>query len=104
MYNMSYADHSIVLAEAFKYSHIILGSTTYNTGIFESMHSFLHYIVSHNLQNRKFVLIENGSWAATCGNIMRTELEKLKGTEFLNDNFCIKSTPKKNKLPTWIML
>lgn len=98
MYNMSYADHSIVLAEAFKYSHIILGTTTYNTGIFESMHTFLHYIVSHNLQNRKFVLIENGSWAATCGNIMRTELEKLKGTEFLNDNFCIKSTLKKEQI------
>lgn len=98
MFNMSYSDHSRVLAEAFKYSHIVLGSTTYNTGIFESMHTFLNHLVSHNLQNRKFVIIENGSWAATCGNIMRTELEKLKGTEFLNDNFCIKSTLKAEQI------
>lgn len=98
MFNMSYADSSKVLAEAFKYSHIVMGSTTYNTGVFESMHAFLHQIISHNLQNRKFVLIENGSWAATCGNIMRTELEKLKGTEFLNDNFCIKSTLKEEQI------
>ncbi len=98
MFNMSYADSSIVLAEAFKYSHIVMGSTTYNTGVFESMHVFLHQIISHNLQNRKFVLIENGSWAATCGGQMRAELEKLKGTEFLNDIFCIKSTLKEEQI------
>ena len=99
MFNLSYADHSKVLAEAFKYSHIVLGSTTYNAGIFESMQTFLHHLVSHNLQNRKFVLIENGSWAATCGGQMKAELEKLKGSEFLNDNFCIKSTLKKEQIP-----
>lgn len=98
MYNISYSDNSVVLAEAFKYSHIVLGSTTYNTGVFETMHTFLTHLVSHNLQNRKFALVENGSWAATCGNIMKTELEKLKGSEFLNDNFCIKSTLKKEQV------
>lgn len=98
MFNLSYADHSKVLAESFKYSHIVLASTTYNAGIFESMQTFLHHLVSHNLQNRKFVLIENGSWAATCGGQMRIELEKLKGTEFLNDNFCIKSTLKAEQI------
>ncbi len=98
VFNMSYSDHSKVLAEAFKYSHIVLASTTYNAGIFESMQTFLHHLVSHNLQNRKFVLIENGSWAATCGGQMRTELEKLKGSEFLNDNFCIKSTLKEEQI------
>lgn len=98
MFNMSYADHSRVLAEAFKYSHIVLGSTTYNMGIFESMNNFVHHIVSHNLQNRKYALIENGSWAATCGSLMRTELEKLKGSEFLSDNFCIKSTLKEDQI------
>lgn len=98
MYNISYSDNSVVLADAFKYSHIILGSTTYNTGVFETMHTFLTHLVSHNLQNRKFALVENGSWAAICGNIMKTELEKLKGSEFLNDNFCIKSTLKKEQV------
>ncbi len=98
MYNMSYADHSRVLAEAFKYSHIVLGSTTYNTGIFESVDTFINHLVSHNLQNRKYILIENGSWAATCGSLMRAELEKLKGSEFLSDNFCIKSTLKEEQI------
>lgn len=98
MYDLSFTEHSEVLAEAFKYSHIVLASTTYNAGIFESMQSFIHSLVSHGLQNRKYVLIENGSWALTCGNLMKTELEKLKGSEFLTENFSIKSTLKEDQL------
>ena len=50
------------------------------------------------LQNRKYVLIENGSWAPTCGLQMRTELEKLKGSEFITDQVCLKSTLKEEQL------
>ncbi len=98
MYDLSYSHQSIVLSEAFKASHIVLASTTYNAGVFESMQSFIHSLVSHNLQNRKFAIIENGSWAVTCGNQIKAELEKLKGTEILTDAFCIKSTLKKEQL------
>lgn len=98
MYDLSYSSHSQVLAEAFKYSHIVLASTTYNAGVFESMHSFLNSLVAHNLQNRKYVIIENGSWAATCGNLIQTEVEKLKGSEILVDRVCIKSTLKEEQL------
>ena len=98
MFDVSFAEHSKVLAEAFKKSHIILATTTYNASIFESMNRFIHSLVSHSLQNRKYVLIENGSWAATCGGIMRTELEKLKGSEFIAENFCIKSAMKEEQL------
>lgn len=98
MFDLSFSDQSKVLAEAFKASHIVLATTTYNAGMFESMQSFIHSLVSHGLQNRKFVLVENGSWAATCGGQMRTELEKLKGSEFLTDLLCLKSTLKNEQL------
>jgi flavorubredoxin len=51
MHDVSFTHHSIVLADAFKYSNIILATTTYNAGIFESMQNFIHCMVSHNLQN-----------------------------------------------------
>ena len=98
IHDVSFTDHSEVLADAFKYSNIILATTTYNAGIFESMQNLIHSLVSHNLQNRKYTLIENGSWAATCGLQMRTELEKLKGSEFVTDQLCLKSTLKNNQL------
>ena len=98
MFDVSMTHPSFVLAEAFKYSNIVLATTTYNAGIFESMENFLHILASHNLQNRKYVLIQNGSWAPTCGKQMREILEKIKGSEILNDSICIKSTLKEEQL------
>lgn len=98
MFDVSMTHSSFVLAEAFKYSHIVLATTTYNAGIFESMEAFLHILSAHNLQNRKYVLIQNGSWAPTCGTQMREILEKIKGSEILNDSICIKSTLKEEQI------
>lgn len=98
MYDVSFSDHSKVLAEAFKYSHIVLATTTYNTGIFESMETFFHKLAAHNLQNRKYVIIENGSWAATCGNLIKSGLENLKGSEILAETLSVKSTCKDEQL------
>ncbi len=94
MFDVSMTHSSFVLAEAFKYSHIVLATTTYNAGIFESMDAFLRILETHNLQNRKYVLIQNGSWAPTCGKQMREILEKIKGSKILDDAICIKSTMK----------
>ena len=98
MYDVSRTHSSYVLSDAFKYSHIVFATTTYNNGIFETMEHLLHNISSHNLQNRKVVLIQNGSWAPTCGNAMRTLLEPIKGTEIIDDSVCIKSTLKEEQL------
>ncbi len=98
MFDVSMTHPSFVLSEAFKNSHIILATTTYNAGIFESMETFLHSLISHNLQNRKYVVIQNGSWAPSCGNQIKEMLSKLKGSEILDDSICIKSTLKENQL------
>lgn len=98
MFDVSMTHPSFVLSEAFRFSHIVLATTTYNAGIFESMETFLHILVSHNLQNRKYVVIQNGSWAPACGGQMREILEKLKGTEILDDSICIKSTLKEEQI------
>ena len=98
MYDVSYSHHSKVLSDAFKYSHIVLATTTYNCGIFESMKAFMDSLIAHGLKNRKFVLIENGSWMPTCGLAMKTEIEKLAGAEILNEPLKIKSALKDEQL------
>ena len=98
MYDVSQTHSSYVLSDAFKYSHIVFATTTYNNGIFETMENLLHNIAAHNLQNRKVVLIQNGSWAPTCGSAMKTILEALKGTEIIDDSICIKSALKEEQL------
>lgn len=98
MFDVSMIHPSFVLSEAFKYSHIVIATTTYNAGIFESMETFLHVLSSHNLQNRKYVIIQNGTWAPACGGQIKEILEKLKGTEILDDSICIKSTLKEEQI------
>ncbi len=98
MFDLAVTHHSEVLAEAFKCSHIVLATTTYNAGIFESMENFLHTLVAHNLQNRKFSVIQNGSWAPVCGGQMQNIVSQLKGTEILESAVCIKSTLKEDQL------
>lgn len=98
MFDVSMTHSSFVLAEAFRCSHIVIATTTYNAGIFESMEACLNIFRSHNLQNRKYVIIQNGSWAPACGGQIREMLEKLKGTEILDDSICIKSTLKEEQI------
>ena len=98
MYDVSRTHHSYVLSDIFKYSHIVFATTTYNNGVFESMENLLHNVAAHCIQNKKVTLIQNGSWAPTCGNAMKTILEGLKNIEIIDESLCIKSALKKEQL------
>jgi len=98
MYDVSVTHPSYIISEAFRYSHLVLASATYNAGIFVNMENLVHDIANHNLQNRQIALIENGSWAPTSAGLMRKVLEPLKGTSFIGNPMTIKSALKKNQL------
>lgn len=94
MYDVSVTHSSYIVSEAFRCSHIVLASTTYNAGIFINMENALNDIVAHNLQNRTFALIENGTWAPTAGELMRAQLSKLKNTTILDTPVRVMSSVK----------
>ena len=98
MSDVSVKPASDIVAAAFKYSHIVFCSTTYNAGIFVSMESCIADIVAHNLQNRKIALVENGSWAPTSGKLMAEELSKLKNCTIIDGKLTIKSSLKEEGL------
>lgn len=98
MYDVSVTHPSQVVAEAFRYSHLVFASTTYNGGIFVNMETLLHDIVAHNLQNRTIALIENGSWAPTSGRLMRQLLSGLKNVRILDHSVTVKSALKEEQL------
>ena len=62
------------------------------------MENLIHELVSHNLLNRHIAILENGSWAASSGKLMREALSALKGTEFIGENLSIKSALKEGQL------
>ncbi|MBE7708608.1 MAG: FprA family A-type flavoprotein [Cyanobacteria bacterium SIG27] len=97
MHDVSMVHHSFILSDAFKYSHVVIAAPTYNNGIFIKMEQFINDIVSHNLQNRTYAIIENGSWAPNCASAIKTKLETLKGSSFIENKITIKSNPKTNQ-------
>jgi len=98
MYDVSVTHASEIIAAAFKFSHFVFASTTYNAGIFVAMEEFLSDLVAHNIQNRTVAIIENGTWAATSGALIRKEMEKCKNINVLEPIISLKSSLKKEQL------
>ena len=73
---------SEAVAEAFRYSKLVLATTTYNAEIFPFMREFITWLVERNFSNRVVALIENGSWAPIAAMLMKEKLEKCKGLRF----------------------
>ena len=98
MFDVSVTPASEIISAAFRYSHLVFASTTYNAGIFVCMEALLSDLVAHNIQNRTVALIENGSWAATSGKLMRDMLSKCKNMTILEDTLSIRSALKPQQL------
>lgn len=93
MFDVSVTPASEIVAAAFKYSHLVFASTTYNAGIFVTMDELLRDIAAHGLRNRRVALIQNGSWAPTAGGLMREILSSCKDMYFYEPLVTIKSAP-----------
>lgn len=98
MFDVSVTHPSEIVAAAFRYSHLVFASTTYNAGVFVTMETILHDIAAHGLRGRTIGFIQNGSWAATSGKLMRNILSQLKNTTFIDDVISIKSSLKSNQM------
>jgi flavorubredoxin len=90
-YDASHTHVSKLVGECFRASHIVLASSTYNNGIFTPMENLLADLKAHTWQRRTVALIENGSWAAQSGKLMRAELEQMKDITVLGDTISLKS-------------
>ncbi len=93
VYDVSNTHVSYLISEAFKYSHIVLASVTYNLGIYPVMHNFLMDMKALNLQKRTFAIIENGSWACKSGDLMQKFIdEEMKNMTVLNERLSLASS------------
>ena len=91
VYDVSVTHVSELLAEAFRASHAVFASTTYNNGIFVSMENFLNDLKAHNFQNRAYAVIENGSWAPQAGALMDGVLSPLKNMRRIGEKTTVLS-------------
>ena len=94
VYDLARDDMSQALSDAFRYSKLILATTTYNAGIYPFMNDFITRLVEHNYQNRTVGLIENGSWAPLAAKIMKEMMSKCKKINWLKNSVHIWSAVK----------
>ena len=98
VYDVSATHPSYILSEAFRCSHLVFASATYNGGIFTNMEHLLLELKAHNLQNRTVALMENGSWAPVAGKKMKEIFDSMKNIRLLEETAVIRSSMKENQM------
>ena len=80
--DLARCDMAEAVADAFRYSKLVLATTTYNAGIFPAMREFIGCLTERNFSNRTVAFIENGSWEIVAAMLMKEKFEKSKGLIF----------------------
>ncbi|MDD4082837.1 MAG: flavin reductase [Sphaerochaetaceae bacterium] len=94
LYDVSVTPACEILAECFRFSHIVFASSTFNSGIFITMENLLNDIKAHKLSNRTIAFMENGTWAPTSAKQMKEMLQDIKGNRFIEKKVSVKSSVK----------
>ena len=92
--DLTITDWSYAIANAFKYSKMVLVASSYNAGVYPPMRNFLGHLVERNFQNRKIAIMENGSWAPSAARTIKNIIEPMKNIEIIEPVITIKSTLK----------
>jgi len=92
VYDVSKTHVSELIAEAFRCSAIVFASITYNNDLFTPMKNFMNDLLAHNLQNRDYALIENGSWSPVAGGKMQAILDGMANMRQMGSTVTLLST------------
>ena len=91
VHDLARCDIAEAVEDAFRYSKLVLATTTYNADIFPFMREFIHHLTERNFQNRVIGLMENGSWAPLAAKTMKQMLSGCKNLTFAENVVHIKS-------------
>ena len=98
MYDVSVTPASEIIAECFRWSHLVFASSTYNGGVFITMDELLRDIAAHNLQKRTVAFMENGTWAPVSARQMTAIFAPLKNMTVLEQSISIRSSLTEGQL------
>ena len=80
--DLARCDMAEAVEDAFRYSKIVLATTTYNAEIFPFMREFINHLTERNFSNRTVAFIENGSWAPLAAKVMGEMLSKCRNITY----------------------
>ena len=88
--DLARCDMAEAVADAFRYSKLVLATTTYNATIFPHMQSFIDHLTARNYQGRTVGMIENGAWAPMAAKVMKKMLETSKNLTYPDTTVTVK--------------
>ena len=88
--DLARCDMAEAVADAFRYSKLVLATTTYNATIFPHMQSFIDHLTARNYQGRTVGTIENGAWAPMAAKVMKKMLETSKNLTYTDTTVTVK--------------
>lgn len=88
--DLARCDMAEVVADAFRYSKLVLATTTYNATIFPHMQSFIDHLTARNYQGRTVGMIENGAWAPMAAKVMKKMLETSRNLTYTDTTVTVK--------------
>ena len=91
VYDLARCDMAEAVEDAFRYSKLVLATTTYNAGVFPYMREFINHLTERNFSNRTVAFIENGSWAPLAAKVMKGMLEDCTNLNFAENSVKILS-------------
>lgn len=91
IYDVSKTHYSVIIAEAFQYSHLVLASPTYNMHLYQAMDQLVCDMANLNLQNRGVAVIGNGSWSPVAHTILEKKLCEMKDMRLVAPPLAIRS-------------
>ncbi len=80
--DLARCDMAEAVEDAFRFSKLVLATTTYNAEIFPFMREFITHLTERGFKNRTVAFIENGSWAPLAAKVMKEMLEGSKNLTF----------------------
>ena len=88
--DLARCDMAEAVADAFRYSKLVLATTTYNATIFPHMQNFIDHLIARNYQGRTVGMIENGAWAPMAAKVMKKMLETSKNLTYTDTTVTVK--------------
>lgn len=90
--DLARCDMAEAIAQAFRFSKLVLATPTYNGDVFPFTKTFIEHLTERNYQNRTVALMENGSWAPTAARVMRKMFEASKNLTILDETVTVKGS------------
>jgi len=90
-YDLARCDVFAAVADAFRYSKLVLATTTYNGDAFPAMSEFIDHLVRRGYTRRTVAFVENGSWAPAAKRAMKQLLDECKALNYVEPTVTLRS-------------